>query len=70
MPRDDEIYKRAREVMCRYHGNCHGCPIQRAARDEHMACGEFQKKFTERDKRIVMGWRSANLKTIQTVQPD
>lgn len=70
MPRDDEIYKRAREVMCRYHGDCHGCPIQRAARDEQVTCSEFQKKSPERDKRIVMGWRSANLKTIQTVQPD
>lgn len=70
MPMDDEIYKRAREVMCRYHGNCNGCPIQRAARDEHMTCSEFQKKFPERDRRVVMGWRSSNLKTVQSVNPD
>ena len=54
MPRDDEIYKRAREVMCRYHGNCRDCLIQKAARDERVTCTEFQKKFPERDKRIVM----------------
>lgn len=70
MPRDDEIYKRAREVMCRYHGNCHGCPIQRAARDERVTCTEFQKKFPERDKRIVMGWRTSNLRISRETSPD
>ncbi len=70
MARDDDIYKRAREVMCRYHGNCHGCLIQRAARDERLTCTEFRKKFPERDRRIVMGWRAANLKTARTVLPD
>ena len=70
MPRDEEIYKRAREVMCRYHGNCHGCPIQKAARDERVTCTEFQKKFPERDKRIVMGWRAENLRIARETSPD
>lgn len=70
MPRDDDIYKRAREVMCRYHGNCRGCLIQSVARKERLTCEEFRRKFPERDRRIVMGWRAANLKTAQAVMPD
>lgn len=50
MPRDDDIYKRAREVMCRYHGNCRGCLIQSVARKERLTCEEFRRKFPERDR--------------------
>lgn len=70
MARDEEIYKRAREVMCRYHGNCRDCLIQKAARDERVTCTEFQKKFPERDKRIVMGWRASNLRIAREINPD
>lgn len=70
MPRDDEIYRRGREFMCRCFGNCDGCPIAIAARRERLRCGEFQKRFPERDKAIVADWRRANLKLAQGVKPD
>ena len=70
MPSNDDIYIRAREVMCRCHGNCRGCMIEAVARQERLSCTQFQRKFPERDRRIVMDWRAANLKTAREVKPD
>lgn len=70
MPRDDEIYKRAREVMCRTYGNCDGCPIRTAAMAERVKCGEFQRRFPGADRQIVTYWQKANMRTMRETVPD
>lgn len=52
-----EQYARVKEIMCRRHYDCEGCPLAREENEEDLLCTDFAIKYpAEAVKRVELWW--------------
>lgn len=53
----DKELERWREYMCKHYALCHGCPLNKAAREAKLSCKIFRLRRPDEVRFIVDEWR-------------